>query len=225
MSKPVFTLCSTNSLPAVWKCWLGMEVPPWSPPFSVNTKTCLLFSWQSCSDCLLTGADVKVRLLPLVMTKERHLHWKWKGGGRANVREFILDDQGLSSWQTTIENPQFHNGLLQPSKLWSEMRMDELLRLHGHCNNLNSKHHADWIKKWLTVVTCSKFNAYCLLSCRNNSKLICFAFADSLWPCIKVKVTKMSMSTYHYMPCISLPSYQVCVLNTVPDMTIKKVSR
>ena len=42
---------------------------------------------------------------------------------------------------------------------------------------------------------CRKFNVYYLLSCRDNSTLICFS-AKPLWPCIKVKVTVTSISMY-----------------------------
>ena len=50
----------------------------------------------------------------------------------------------------------------------------------------------------------SLINTYCLLSCRDNSTLVFFVSADSLWPCI-AKVIEMSISIY--MPSINLPSY------------------
>ena len=59
---------------------------------------------------------------------------------------------------------------------------------------------------------CRKGNAYCLLSCRDNSKLGFLPLPTHehvplIQGCIKVKVIETSMSIY--MPCISLPSYQV----------------
>ena len=57
---------------------------------------------------------------------------------------------------------------------------------HTH-KRLQSKGH---------VKTGLPLNTYCLLSCREHSPLILFAFADPLWPCIKVEVIETSMSIH-----------------------------
>ena len=53
---------------------------------------------------------------------------------------------------------------------------------------------------------CSKFNAYCLLSCRDNSKLIFFPSVKPLWPCIEIKVIDTNMNRYAMHKSTSMPS-------------------
>ena len=68
-------------------------------------------------------------------------------------------------------------------------------------------------KIWPTVV--AKFNAHCLLSCRDYSTLGFFSSADPRWPWIKIKVIERAWSD---MSCIGLPSCQVAMpqLNYCP---------
>ena len=60
-------------------------------------------------------------------------------------------------------------------------------------------------KKWPTLV--ASLNAYCLLSCREHSTMIWFAFADPL--CDLRSRSWSSKRTWAYMETISLPSCQV----------------
>ena len=68
---------------------------------------------------------------------------------------------------------------------------------------------------------CSKLNPYCLLNCWENSTLF-LAFADQLWPCIKVKHIETSMSVYAMHKSRIMPKIECHSLNIVWDITIQQ---
>ena len=79
-------------------------------------------------------------------------------------------------------------------------------------------------KKEEATHRCSKLNLYCLLSCRDNSTPIFFAFADPLWPCIKVRVIKTNMSIYAMHKSTVMPSLNAIVREIAIIFQVKHLS-
>ena len=69
-----------------------------------------------------------------------------------------------------------------------------------------------------------KFDACCLLSCRNSSTLkFCLLPTHYDWPCFKVKVTEMSMSLYSMYRSTVMPSLNVIAEIVSEILAVKKL--
>ena len=108
----------------------------------------------------------------------------------------------MSSWHTSITSFVAKSVL---GKL-------ALMRMRVNWKRCSCDHNLKWriLKNvGLTMAYhCRKLNAYCLLSCQDDSTLT-FPPAKPLWPCIMVKVIDTTMSIY-----------TMHSLNTVRDMAI-----